>query len=86
MVLGKREADGRCLIFDVILTPDAEESQEDIKKAMTTQPEKRSLRDLINTKYSPDMNYVTWLELFVETVIISLALFFLGREITYYRH
>ena len=73
MVLGKREADGRCLIFDVILTPDAEESQEDIKKAMTTQPEKRSLRDLINTKYSPDMNYVTWLELFVETVIISLA-------------
>lgn len=68
VILGKREPDGRLLIYDVLLTPDAEESQQDIKKTLTLPSAKKNLRDLLNTKYTADLNYVTWLELFVESV------------------
>ena len=73
LVLGTRAAsDGRCTIFDVLLTPDAEDSQEDIRgdflKRAVAPAAKRSLRDLVNTRYTQEMSYATWLELFLESV------------------
>jgi hypothetical protein len=37
-VIGKRENDGKCNIYDVIITPDPEDSQEDLKKVEGRKP------------------------------------------------
>ena len=55
-----------------MLTPDAEDSQEDIRgdflKRGVPPAGKRSLRDLVSTRYTQEMSYATWLELFLESV------------------
>jgi hypothetical protein len=76
LVLGTRspseDGGGRCTIFDVLLTPDAEDSQEDIRgdflKRGVPPAGKRGLRDLVSTRYTQEMSYATWLELFLESV------------------
>ena len=73
LVLGTRDpSDGHCTIFDVLVTPDAEDSQEDIRgdflKKGVPPAAKRNLRDLVSTRYTQEMSYATWLELFLESV------------------
>ncbi len=41
IVIGRRENDGKCNIYDIIMTPDPEDSQEDVKKAMKSKPNDR---------------------------------------------
>ena len=60
IVLGTRQTlDQKAPIYDILLTPDPETTQEDLRKLNPQGNSKKSLIELLNTKY-PDFNYTEW--------------------------
>ena len=63
LVLGKRGdasiSPEKALIYDVVLVPDPEDSQKDLKEKETVPNRQKGLLQLLTTKY-PDFNYTDW--------------------------
>jgi hypothetical protein len=73
VVIGRREGE-KVYVFDVVSTPDPEDSQEDIRRLGGGNTQK-GLLQLLQTKY-PDFNYTDWVIEFknaVSTFLKSLA-------------